>query len=402
VPAAEEHAELLEDLRELDPVTAAERVAEFSDPEVAELLDELPIGCSNEILEELSEERRQRVAAAAPFGEGQLWLRSQTYPEATVGRLMEPAWAAFAPDDTIAAVTATLRSIVDRRWTVYVYVVEPPARLLGVVAFRELLFADPEASLGDIMLRDPFALRPETTLLDAMHEVVTRHFPVYPVVDDAGRLLGVVRGQELFRQQAFEISAQAGTMVGVEKEERLATPWPRSLRARHPWLQLNLATAFVAGAVVGIFQDTIDQLVLLAAFLPVLAGQSGNTGAQALAIALRGLTLGEERAGEPGVVATKEAWLGLLNGASVGVVAAVAMYVAATLQGHSEPLGLALVVFVSMVFACTVSGVAGVLIPLGLRRFGADPASASAIFLSTATDVISMGAFLLLATLFLL
>ena len=102
-----------------------------------------------------------------------------------------------------------------------------------------------------------------------------------------------MRGQTLFEQQAFEISAQAGTMVGVEKEERLGTPWLRSLKFRHPWLQLNLLTAFLAAAVVGMFQDTIDQLVVLAVFLPVLAGQSGNTGCQALAVVLRGITLGE-------------------------------------------------------------------------------------------------------------
>ena len=366
-------AELLEDLRELDPVTAAEVVAEFDDADAAGLLEALPIGCASEILEELPDERRERVAAAAPSGEGQLWLRSQSYPEASIGRLMEPAYATFAPDDTVDAVVATLRSIVLRKWTVYVYVLEANARLVGVVAFRELLFADPKQTLADVMLREPFALRPEMTLLDAMHEVVTWHVPVYPVVDGEGRLLGIVRGQELFRQQTFEISAQAGAMVGVEKEERLATPWPRSLRARHPWLQLNLATAFAAGAVVGIFQDTIDQLVLLAAFLPVLAGQSGNTGAQALAVALRGLTLREERAAEPGAIAVKEAWLGLLNGAMVGLVAAGAMYAVARLQGHDEALGLGVVVFVSMVFACTVSGVAGVLIPLSMSRLGADP-----------------------------
>ena len=152
------------------------------------------------------------------------------------------------------------------------------------------------------MLRDPFFLRPEPPLVDAMREVVTRHYPVYPVCDADGRLVGMVKGQVMFEQQAFEISAQAGTMVGVEKEERLATPWSRSFRFRHPWLQFNLLTAFLAAAVVGVFEDTIDQIVVLAVFLPVLAGQSGNTGCQALAVTLRGMTLGELRADK--VVAT--------------------------------------------------------------------------------------------------
>ena len=120
-----------------------------------------------------------------------------------------------------------------------------------------------------------------------------RHFPVYPVVDENGRLVGLVRGQAMFEEHAFEITAQPGRMVGVDKEERLGTPVMRSLQLRHPWLQLNPLTAFVAAAVVGIFQQTLDQMVILAIFLPVLAGQSGNTGCQALAVTLREMTLGE-------------------------------------------------------------------------------------------------------------
>jgi magnesium transporter len=100
----------------------------------------------------------------------------------------------------------------------------------------------------------------------------------------------------LFEQQAFEISAQAGSMVGVEKEERLATPWQRSFKSRHPWLQLNLLTAFVAASVVGFFQDTLTRSSCSRCFLSVLRGQSGNTGCQALAVTLRGMTLGELRA----------------------------------------------------------------------------------------------------------
>src|SRR5438046_8867891 len=120
----------------------------------------------------------------------------------------------------------------------------------------------------------------------------------------------------MFEAQAIEIILQAGSMVGVKKEERLATPWLTSLRLRHPWLQLNLLTAFLAAAVVGIFQDTIDRLVILALFLPVLAGQSGNTGCQALAVTLRGLTPAELQPAAERALATKEAWLAWPNGAA--------------------------------------------------------------------------------------
>ena len=238
-------------------------------------------------------------------------------------------------------------------------------------------------------------------LRDAMRLVLNRHYPVYPVTDD-GQLVGLVRGGVLFQEQAIEISAQPGAMVGVEKEERLSTPWPTSLKYRHPWLQLNLLTAFVAAGVVGFFQKTIDELVILALFLPVLAGQSGNTGCQALAVALRGMTLGELRPGRERALVMKEGLLGLLNGALVGVTAGIGMYVVASAQGNPKALVLAFVVMLAMIGSCVVSGLSGALIPLTLKKLGADPATASSIFLTTATDVASMGLFLGLATLLVL
>jgi len=214
--------------------------------------------------------------------------------------------------------------------------------------------------------------------------------------------VGLVRGRVLFEEQAFEISAQAGRMVGVDKEERISTPWLRSLVFRHPWLQLNLLTAFVAAAVVGFFQDTLDQMVVLAIFLPVLAGQSGNTGCQALAVTLRGMTLGELKGGAGRRLVAKEALLGSINGALVGLTAGVGMFLVAASQSNPAALGLAGIVAMAMTGSCVISGIAGALIPLTLKRIGADPATASSIFLTTATDVASMGMFLGLATMLLL
>jgi magnesium transporter len=266
---------------------------------------------------------------------------------------------------------------------------------------RDLLFADRAQRLSDIMLRDPFSLTPQMPLGDAMKLVLNRHYPVYPVAE-GGKLVGLVRGGVLFQEQAIEISAQPGAMVGVEKEERLSTPWPTSLKYRHPWLQLNLFTAFIAAGVVGAFQKTIDELVVLAVFLPVLAGQSGNTGCQALAVALRGMTLGELRPGRERALVMKEGLLGLLNGGLVGITAGVGMYVVARAQGNPSALMLAFVVVLAMIGSCVVSGLSGALIPLTLKKLGADPATASSIFLTTATDVASMGLFLSLATLLVL
>jgi magnesium transporter len=298
----------------------------------------------------------------------------------------------------VAQAVERLRAIVKKALVTYAWVVDAQGKLIGVVAFRELLFAKDEQPLTELMVKDPFSLKPDLPVVDAMKAALKWHLPVYPVVDGSGRLVGTVRGQSLFEHQAFELSAQAGAMVGVEKEERLATPWLRSLKMRHPWLQLNLLTAFLAAAVVGTFQSTLDQLVILAVFLPVLAGQSGNTGCQALAVALRGITLGELQPERAKAVIAKEALLGMLNGLLVGTTAGIGMLIYASLQGNDHAFLLAGIVLLAMVGACTVSGITGCVVPLTLRKFGADPATASSIFLTTATDVVSMGLFLSLAT----
>lgn len=199
------------------------------------------------------------------------------------------------------------------------------------------------------------------------------------------------------QKQSFELTAQPGAMVGVEKEERLATPWFRSLKLRHPWLQLNLLTAFIIAAVVGLFQGTIDRLLILTIFMPVLSDQSGNTGSQALAITLRGMILGDLVSGKEKALIIKEALLGLLNGALVGLIAAVGMYVVATVQHLTSALMLSVVVFFAMIGSCVISGICGAVVPLILKRLGADPVTASSIFLTTVTNVASIGLFLGLA-----
>jgi len=217
--------------------------------------------------------------------------------------------------------------------------------------------------------------------MDAMKEILLKHYPVYPVVNDAKQLIGLVRGYKLFEAQAIEISAQAGSMVGVQKEERVSTSLLRSFAYRHPWLQLNLLTAFVAGGVVSFFQETIDQIVVLASFLPVLAGQSGNTGCQALAVTLRGMTLGDLESQKLTRVVGKEALLGAMNGCPVGISAAIGMFILAMSQEHPAALSLSAIVFVAMIGSCLVSDLSGTLVPLALRKIGADPATASSIFL---------------------
>ena len=391
-------AELQAALARRGPYEAYALLGKESDDTIVQVLRRSNPATAVQILWALPEGRREAVLRAAPDPWREQWTRNRTYPEGTIGRLMDHPLAIFAPSTSVRDAIQRLRELVRQAFITYGYVTEADGRLVGVLVFRELLFANPEQPLADIMVRAPFSLRPEMPVIDALRQVLVRHYPVYPVCDDHGRLVGIVRGQTLFEQQAIEISAQAGTMVGVEKEERLTTPWWRSLRWRHPWLQLNLLTAFVAAAVVGFFQETIDQLVVLAVFLPVLAGQSGNTGCQALAVTLRGMTLGELEPGKARALVFKEAWLGFLNGVLVGVSAGIGMFVVARSQDNPSAWLLALVTFLAMTGSCVASGVSGAIVPMTLQRLGADPATASSIFLTTATDVASMGLFLGLAT----
>jgi len=233
------------------------------------------------------------------------------------------------------------------------------------------------------------ALEQKVQEVEASHELIRQQS------DEVRELYDAVVAEQ---KRSFELTAQPGAMVGVEKEERLATPLFRSLRLRHPWLQLNLLTVFAAGGVVLIFHGIIERVVVLAMFLPVLAGQSGNTGYQTLAVTLRGISLGELKSGREKALVLKEALLGLLNGVLVGLAAAIVMYVVATLQHLPTALMLSVVVFLAMTGSCIFSSIFGSILPLILKKLGADPAAASSIFLTTATDMVSMGMLLGLAT----
>jgi len=391
--------ELTQAAKARSPSEAAELLAEHPAADIAAVLQELAPALTQDVLAELPGGLVDAVMHAAPAEVAAQWRTNEPYTQGTIGRMMTPVLAVFLPDTTVRDTIEQLRPLVRTAFITYGYVTDSAGKLLGIITMRDLLFAEDHMPLESVMLHNVFFLKPDLPLADAMKLVLDRHYPVYPVCDSNGKLLGLVRGQTMFEEQAFEITAQVGSMVGVEKEERLATPLQSSFKFRHPWLQINLATAFIAGAVVAIFQDTVDRLVILALFLPVLAGQSGNTGCQALAVTLRGMTLGELKKGAERALVIKEASLGALNGMFTGIVAALGMYIVATLQHNPNALILSIVVWIALVGSCVASGISGAMVPLTLKRFGFDPATASSIFLTTATDVVSMGLLLGLATL---
>ncbi len=384
------------------PLDAVALLDEEPDEVITEVLNRINPTLALRILRQLPQERIASVAIEVQNEVREQWVVNRHYPEESIGRLMSPVSAVLETTMTAACARERIRELVKQTMVTYGFVVDREKRLQGILVMRDLMLAEEDTPLGEIMVPNPFFFIPDRDIGEAMHDVLQRHYLVYPVCDEGGHLIGEVQGTVLFEEQAYELTAQSGRMVGIGKEEHLITPLLTSLKYRHPWLQLNLVTAFLAAFVVGFFEDTIAQIVALAVFLPVLAGQSGNTGSQALAVSLRGIFLDEFHPGMDRRMVIKEAFLGLFNGSLVGVTAGLGMLAYAHMTDAPSPLMLSLVVFLAMTGSCVISGVTGVLVPLTLRRLGADPATASAIFLTTATDVVSMGMFLWMATLLVL
>jgi len=391
--------ELFSKVVERAPNEAVKMLEPYPDEFVVRMLELLNPALALRILERFDPSRRQTIMATASVEDTQQWMRNQTYPERTIGRLMQPPLAVFRPQTTVAEATEQIRRLASKAIITYGFITDEQEKLLGVVVMRDMLLAHSGQRLEEIMLGNPFYLTPEMSLTEAMRAVLVRHYPVYPVCEKTGRLIGLLRGQMLFEAEAIELSAQPGEMVGVEREERLTTPWVRSLKFRHPWLQVNLFCGLLAAVVVGFFQETIDRVIALAVFLPVLIGQAANTGVQALAVCLRGMTLGDLRSGRERILLVKEMLLGTFNGALTGVTGGIAMFVFATMLKSPLALMLGIVVFLAITISCCFSGVAGAMVPLALKKFGADPATASSIVVTTFTDVGCLAVFLGLARL---
>ncbi len=389
--------ELFTKVVERDAREAAKMLEPYPDEFVVQMLELLNPASALKILQRFDPPRRETILATASAEDTRQWMRNQTYPERTIGRLMQPPLAVFSPQTTVAEATEQIRRLARKTIITYAFVTDEQEQLLGVVVMRDMLLAQSSQRLEEIMLTNPFYLTPEMSLPEAMRAVLVRHYPVYPVCDKTGRLLGLLRGQMLFEAEAIELSAQPGEMVGVEREERLTTPWLRSLKFRHPWLQVNLFCGLLAALVVGFFQETIDRVIALAVFLPVLIGQAANTGVQALAVCLRGMTLGDLRSGRERMLLVKEMLLGTFNGFLTGITGGIAMFIFATMVKSPLALMLSVVVFLAITISCCFSGVAGAMVPLALRRFGADPATASSIVVTTFTDVGCLLVFLGLA-----
>ena len=328
------------------------------------------------------------------------WEMGLKYSENSVGELMQPAALVLNETKTIADAIAGIKTTPKETLFTYGVIVDASHRVTGVLVFKDVFYHESNTLLKDVCLKNTICLKATDDIFDTFNAIAGKQIPEFPVVDDDGKLLGTLRGSHVNDAHAMKLRAQSGIMVGVSTEEGLESSVFSCVRMRGPWLLVNLITAFMAGAVVAVFQDTIDQIVLLALFLPILAGQSGNTGAQALAVLIREMALGDTGS-KMAKQLSKEVSLGLIHGLATGAICAVAMYFLANQQSSPHAFALSIIILVSLTVSCVTSGLMGAFVPVVLKKFGADPAVASSIFLTTGTDVVSMGVMLGLAAKFL-
>lgn len=318
-----------------------------------------------------------------------------TYPEDSIGRTMSTEILSFYEDTLVSDAIEKIRSLAKKRFPAsYVYVIDDDDHLVGVMNMRDLMLASPEEPVENVMRKDVFSIHCFTGREEAANELSRRRYFAAPVVDSQNHILGIVKAEGLLHGVQADVTADLQRMFGAGGDESTTSPIRFSLKKRLPWLHVNLATAFLAAAVVALFQGIIAKLTILAVFLPVVAGQGGNAGAQSLAIVMRGLVMREIPKGKATRLIMKETGVGTINGAVIGLVTAAIAWV-----WYGNPF-LGLVIGLGMLVNLAVAGLSGSAIPILMKKVGLDPAQCSSIILTTVTDVVGFLAFLGFAVLF--
>ena len=379
-------------LRRLNPDDAAPAIARAQPEVVTEVLTILDPTVAADLVARLDDEERARILGLLPAAIAREIQAIMEFPPGTAGKLMDSRATRFRRDETVEQALDRLRRVSERRIT-DLMIVDPEGRLEAVLPLHIAAGAEPETELGALAETDPVAVQPMTSSEDVVEILEKHRLASLPVVDFERRLIGVISYDALLKAAQQDAVADAQAMVGASREERaLSHPW-EAIKSRWPWLQINLVTAFLASAVVGLFDSTIAHLTALAALMPVVAGQSGNTGAQALAVTQRGLALREIRTTHVWRLVRKEVVVGATNGLAIALVTAAVVLV------QSRNPVLALVISMAMVFSMTLAAVSGAGIPILLTALGRDPATASSIILTSVTDITGFFSFLGLATL---
>jgi magnesium transporter len=374
------------------PNVAAELLRAMPESLVAGLLSELLPNDALRILNLLEhEERAAKLLKLDPAVRAEI-ERLLKFPEDSAGRLMDARITHFRGSFSVDQTLDVLRQRRNQA-TRSLFLVDDSNRLSGKVRIQDVAVSDPDTRLQDLATAVTATVTPVAPKDEVVELLERFQLADLPVVDVDGRLLGVIYHAKLLQAIQEEASADIQMMVGASPDERALSPALFSVRKRLPWMQVNLLTAFLAASVVGIFEDTIARFTALAVLLPVVAGQSGNAGAQALAVTMRGLALREITVRHWLRVTFKEVNVGLINGVAVAVTCGIGVYF------WSGSLGLVVVIAIAMVLAMIAAGFAGAVVPIVLTRLGQDPAQSSSIVLTTVTDVAGFFSFLGIATL---
>jgi magnesium transporter len=387
----DESADILSELSDGDQADIARRV---DDHTLSRILDEMEPDDAADVIGDLPESRQERVLARMTEADDVRPLL--IHPDESAGGLMTTSFLTLRPAMTAQdAITALRAWSPDDELPYYLFVVDREQRLVGIVPLRILITASPNRLIGEIMKREVVTV-PVGTDQEECANLLRRHgFQALPVVDAAGKLLGVITADDLVDVIEEEATEDVYRLGGVPDEEHIFSTIGFSLRKRLPWLYVNLGTAFLAAWVVSLFEDTVAQVAILAAAQSIVAGQGGNAATQRITIIVRALALNEANFRDMPRVVGKEVLLGVLQGLAVALVLGAGF---ALWQGNAA---LGIVVAVAMVGNLIVAGLAGAAVPFVLRRLGIDPALASSVIVTTFTDCCGFAFSLGLATLLL-
>jgi magnesium transporter len=386
VPAAAEV------IRRMDAEHATRVLLEM-DPELASrLVQALDPAHVAQLLTRLEDEERERLLAPLPPSLTSELTGLLSYPPGTAGALMDGRVLTFVKTSPVRVAFERIRKAHAQALGDLI-IVDDQGAFAGVVRLQDMVGADPEQHLEELAQPGVIFVQPMTPREDVVELLNQHRLASLPVIDLHDRVVGVIRHAGLVDALQQDAAADLQQMVGGSAEERaLSRPWV-GVKGRLPWLHINLVTAFLAASVVGLFQDTIARFTALAVLLPVVAGQSGNTGAQALAVTMRGLALREIGVSHGPRVLLKELSVGFINGLVIAAVTGLGVFL------WSRSLPLTAVMMLSMIFSMMAASAAGATIPILLVKLGRDPATASSIILTTVTDVIGFFSFLGLARL---
>ena len=383
-------------LRELPPELLPQIFEAVGDERLAQVIARLEHDDMIEFVEWLDEERREPVVALLPEAQRAELRKAELYPPDSAGRVMTTRFLALDEGVTAQEAIEAIREAGDDAESIlYLYVVDAEQRLRGVVPIRRLVAAGPERRCGELMVQDPVSVHPEADQEEVAQIVARYNLLAVPVVDGEDRVLGVITVDDVIDVITEEATEDMYHLAGLSDEDRVFSPAHHAIRKRLPWMLLNLGATFLLAWVIGLFERTLEQIVTLAFFMPVVAGMGGNGGIQALTVITRAIALGELEFSSGFRAIGKEVSVGIVIGIITGAVSGTLAY----LWQGSPYLGL--VLFVTMIITMAVAGIMGAAVPLLLKAAGQDPAVGSGVFVTTFTDLVGFFAFLQIGTMLL-